>query len=108
PVEDLACSFEGHHRRHGAELLTTLDVVEAFEVSGRSGIGQEAAMTQRARAVLAAPLEPGDDLVVGQRVTDGSGEVDRSSVRDGRAAKLRLDRVVAPAGAERSGGHRLD
>ena len=59
-----------HHRRDRPELLAALDVVEPLEVRRRARVGQQRAVAERARAVLAAPLEPGDDAVVGERRGD--------------------------------------
>ena len=84
-----------HHRRDRAELLAALDVVEALEVRRAAGIGQQAAVAERARAELAAPLEPGDDAVGGQhlghRVRESAG---RSYGDAGGRAASRLDLVV--------------
>ena len=44
------------------------------------GVGQQRAVTERPRPVLAAPLEPGDDAVGGQALGGGLGDVRRTLV----------------------------
>src|SRR5204863_9886066 len=67
-IEDLGCALFEHHRRDRAKLLAALDVVQALEVGGAPRIGEQAAMAERAGAVLAASLEPGHDAVVGEHL----------------------------------------
>ena len=62
-VEDLARAGGQDHRRDRSELLSALDVVEALEVVGPRGVGQQAAVPERSGPVLAAALEPRDDAV---------------------------------------------
>ena len=73
------------HRGDRAELLATLDVVEALEVLRPPRVGEQRALTERAGPVLAAALEPGDDAVVGERLGHRLGDVGRALVVDAAA-----------------------
>ncbi len=64
-----------HHRRHRPELLAALDVVEPLEVALVTRVGEQRAVAERARAVLAAALEPGDDAVAGETLGHRLGDV---------------------------------
>ena len=71
--------LEQHHRRHRAELLAALDVVEPLEVLGPARVRHQRAVAQGARAELAAPVEPRDHAVGGEHVGHLAGEVARGS-----------------------------
>ena len=106
--EDLLRVLLEHHRRDGPELLAALDVVEALEVRHPARVGQQAAVAQRARPELAAPLEPGDDAVGGQRLGHRGGDVVGALVDHPGAVEPGRQRVVVPFPAERRGPHRRD
>ena len=77
----------------GPELLAALDVVEPLEVLGAARVGHQRALSERARPELAAPVEPGDDTVVGEHGGRLVGDVVRRGERHvGRAAARRRAR----------------
>src|SRR5690606_25128359 len=94
-----------HHGGDRPELLAALDVVEPFEVLGAAGVGEQGAVSEGARAVLAAALEPGDDAVAGEFLGDGLGDVVGPVVGDGGAVEPVAQGVVAPAASEVGAGH---
>ena len=66
-------------------------------------VGEQGAVAERARAELAAALEPGDDAVGGEHLGDRVGEVVRALVDDAAAVEPGGQLVVVPAAAERGG-----
>jgi hypothetical protein len=104
-LEDLRRALGEHHRRHRPELLAALDVVEPLEVGRLARVGEQRAVPERPRPELRAALEPGDDLVAGQRLGDGVGHVGGPLVGDGGGAQPALERRVVPAAAQRGGRH---
>ena len=105
-AEDRGRVLLEHHRRDRPELLAALDVVEPLEVLDPARVGEQAAVPERARPVLAAALEPGDDAVGGQRLGDLLGDVVGPLEVDAGAPQPVGQRVVVPLAAERGRGHR--
>ena len=87
-----------HHRRDRPELLAALDVVEPLQVRRPPGVGQQAAVPERARAELAAALKPGDDAVVGQHLGDLLGDVGAAArtARRGRRSAASISSSSKP------------
>src|SRR4051794_16075937 len=107
-VEELRRALLEHHRRHRAELLAALDVVEALDVGGAARIGEQRAAPERARPVLAGALEPRDDAVAGQHLGHRLGEVTGTLIGDARGAQRGLELVVVPRAPDIGAGHRFD
>ena len=104
PLEDLAGPLGQDHRGHRPELLAALDVVEPLQVGRPGGVGEQAAVPEGARPVLAAALEPGDHPVGGDHLGDRVGQVGRALVGDPGRGQPGGQLVVGPAAPE--GGRR--
>ena len=95
PSKTSAARSRQHDRGDRAELLASLDVVEALQHLPVRRAGEQAAVAERARAVLAAPLEPADDPVGGEHRGRRVGEVVGSLEGHAGGAQARRDLVVA-------------
>jgi hypothetical protein len=105
-VEQLGGALGAHHRRHGAERLAPLDLVQPLRVAGVARVGEQAAVAQRPRPVLATALEPGHDAVRGQRLGHRLRDVVGALVGDRGGVEPGPDLVVVPGAPERGAAHR--
>ena len=107
-LEDLGGALLEHDRRHGPERLAALDRVKHLLRASLARVGEEAAVAQRARPVLRAPLEPADHAAAGHDLGHRAPEVGRPLGLDARAAQLRGHLLVGEGPPERGAGHRRD
>src|SRR3954451_24296554 len=107
-VEDLVSPFEQDHRCNRAELLAAFDVVHPLQVLRPARVDEQAAMPQRAGAVLASPVAPSDDSSGGEAFGGGPRKVGGTAVAKTGAPEYRFGLAFRPRSPQSCCPHRLD
>ena len=102
-LKDVVHPLGQHDRRERPECLPVLDAaVEDVLHFGPAGIGEQAAVAERARPEFGRPLEPADHLLIGEQLCGVAADIaaaHRSDLDSDQRFLLRVDDLVLAVNA---------